>query len=882
MTIATILAAAFLSPGSQASPGSPAAGRAGGHRLPDAALPARYEIAVTPDIKGGTFSGSESIDLKVIAPTEAIVLNARDLSVKSAQITGRQSGTTLSARKVEIDSKSQTARILFGRRLAPGSYRLSLDFQGRLGDKLCGFYRAHFNDERGRRHEIAATQMEPADARAMFPCFDEPQYKATFKLTATVDSELSAISNAPVERVTVLAGGRRKKVVFAETPRMSTYLLALVVGEFERSEPAVVAGVPVTVWCVKGKKAMTAYALDTAARLLPWFNTYFGRPYPGAKLDLIAVPDFEAGAMENLGAITFRETLLLIDDKTASVEARQHCAGTIAHEMAHMWFGDLVTMAWWDDLWLNEAFATWMSTKAIAHLAPDWRPWDEFALGRVWAMSTDALASTRPIHFQVNNPAEASEMFDEITYTKGASILRMLEQFLGEKKFQAGVRNYIASHAWSNATTADLWRALGQASALPVERMMHGFVYQPGYPVLSLAPGAGRLRLSQERFYLMRPPAAGSTLWSLPVRLRWLDGSRAPLSLLLSARADEIACPGAGALIGNDGASGYYRVRYEGRLLERLTPLIASQLKAEERLALLADQWALAIAGSESIGTYLKLTAAYRSESDPAVVGLLIGQLEYLDGIIDERARPAFERFVRDRLKPACERLGWQPRPGESDRAKILRGRAITAMGTIGADADVIRQARTLFARHLREPGSVDADLVGPVTRVVAYNGGSEDYDRIHQSWLDAGTPEEEERNLTALALFQQPDLVDRSLSLCLSDEVRTQDCPHLLRGILASRAGRARAWAFLTENWQQIISRYPLMMVPRVIGAASSFNLPAEEDAVRKFFHAHPVPAGKRTVAKTIERIAINVRVRQRWAPEIARFLSESFPAKE
>jgi puromycin-sensitive aminopeptidase len=850
-------------------------------RLPALAKPIRYQMKFEPDLVKFTFDGEETVSLQVYKPTRDIYLNAAELKLSQASIS-RSGERTGQPGKVSELERLEQVRITFPTALSPGKYALKLVFKGTLNDKLRGFYRSFYKDEKGVKHTIATTQMEPTDARRMFPCFDEPAYKASYQITAVIPSDLTAISNAAIASERREPNSHKKIVTFAESPVMSTYLVTLIVGDFESTPVTTVAGVPIRVWSVRGKAKMGAYASKIASQLLPFYNSYFGVPYPAKKLDLIAIPDFEAGAMENLGAITFRESGLLVDAAKTSAETLQAVASVTAHEMAHLWFGDLVTMKWWDDLWLNEAFATWMATKAVDRLIPEWHFWDEFALSRAQALQTDSLKSTRPIHFTVDDPNQINEMFDEITYEKGASVLRMLETYVGESVFQSGVQQYIAKHKFANASTEDLWQAVGLVSHRPIPAMMHGWVFQPGYPMISIFPVAGGkfVKLSQARFLLDSTTGASATrkqVWHVPVAMRDISERSKVQTNLLESPESQFNLPTANAVDANAEANGFYRVHYPDAALAQILPLVQSKLSSSERLGLLTDQWSLAVAGKVSVEQYLALTASYKEETDPSVAKALIGELHYLSNLMEESAKPAFERLVQSRLGQIRERLGWTPKAKESDLVGILRGDVIQSLGTIGQDRATIEKARSLFEQYLKNPESVEPNLLDAITSIVAYNGGNEEYEQIKRLWKEAKTPETELRNLMSLSVFRKPELVKQTLSLCLSDEVRTQDAPRLLSHTLAGDFSKEMAWQFIKEHWSEILKRYPLNMVPRVVSAASSLNTPEQEQDLQSFFKTHEVPAGKQTVARLLERVHIYTSFKTRSAPTLAKWLERS-----
>src|ERR1700730_1234975 len=474
-----------------------AADKASEYRLPSNVVPERYEISLTPDLRAFTFAGEETVSVRVVSATDEVVLNALELEID--QVSAERGGVTVTG-KAELEPARERASLRFERALEPGEWKLRIVFRGVLNDKLHGFYRSTYKDAQGNTHLVASTQFEATDARRAIPCWDEPALKARFKVRLVIDENLSAFSNAGVESERRFGAGK-KEIVFKETIKMSTYLLAFIVGEFETTEPTD-AGTALRVAHVPGKRALTGWALEIGVFSLKWFANYYELPYPGDKLDLIAIPDFASGAMENLGAITFRETALLIDDHTASRAELERVADVVAHENAHMWFGDLVTMKWWNGIWLNEAFATFMELLAVDWFKPDWEVWVTFGMGRSAAMGTDGLRSTRPVEFPVGRPKEAEAMFDVLTYQKGAAVLRMLEQFLGPEPFRQGIAGYLNDHKYANTETTDLWDAIEAASGEPARAVMDSWIDQGGYPLVSVeaVEGGRQLALRQRRF----------------------------------------------------------------------------------------------------------------------------------------------------------------------------------------------------------------------------------------------------------------------------------------------------------------------------------------------------------------------------------------------
>lgn len=834
------------------------------YRLPEGVAPKSYDLFVEPDLLKRSFIGKETVLITVSQPVSAVVLNGAELKISSASLKstdGKQCKLT-----VTMEPTFERIHLSTGSTIQPGTYQLALNFTGILNDQLRGFYRSDFKDKKGVTHYIATTQMEPTDARRMFPCFDEPSYKATYKITASIDPSLTAISNSTSVDDAVDAKSHKRVIKFAETPIMSSYLVALVVGPFKATPIATSEGVPVKVWCVADRTKLGAYAQQVAEKLLPYYNKYFGVPYPGKKLDLIAIPDFEAGAMENLGCITFRESALLVDDQTASTSSRMEVSNIVAHEMAHMWFGDLVTMKWWDDLWLNEAFATWMATKACDVLRPDWHEWDRFSAERAHALESDSLISTRPIHFDVSNPMQALEMFDEITYTKGASILRMLERYVGEDTFQRGIQDYIRAHQFNNATTEDLWAAIGASAKLDVSAMMKNWVLRPGYPLIDIHKAARGLDLVQYRFVLIPPPqdqTPTKTIWHAPLAFRHAQDSESEKFLFQDQNAN-LTKPMEPPFTANAHGDGYFRVRYTDEQLRQLASNI-KKFDVQERLGLLMDQWALCYNNKVSIDSFLNLTRNYSDEMDPTVISAIIEKVLGLYKFVAPAERPAFATFVRSTLAHQKQEFGWLPKSGESDLTALARVDVLKTLGTVGQDKEVIAKARQLFTQYLKNPSSLDPNIAAVVTTIIAYNGTPSDYNTIVKLWQTAQTPEVEKRNLIALALFKQPELVDRTLAMSVTDKVRTQDAPRLLSRLLAQVETSEKTWNFIEAHWTILNKRIPVHSVPQIVAAsAASFTTADQESKARIFVSKHPMPAGKRTIRKAIEWIHGNVVFRR------------------
>ena len=841
------------------------------YRLPRHVVPLRYDLRLEPDLTAARFVGEETITLTIRQPTSAIVLNAIELDIASAQIKG-DSGSARQA-TITLDASLQRCYLTFATPLSPGTWKLTIAFCGTLNDKLRGFYRSTYKDEHGATHSLVATQFEATDARRAFPCWDEPDFKAVFATTLVIDPTLTAVSNSMIATETLVGG--KKVVRFADTMKMSTYLVAFIVGRIEPTEPVMIGTTPLRLWTIPGKGHLTRFGRDIAAASLSFFEGYYGISYPGDKLDLLAIPDFASGAMENLGAITYRETALLVDRQAATHGELERVADVVAHENAHMWFGDLVTMSWWNGLWLNEAFATFMEMLAVDAWKPEWKRWDGFGVSRAAAFSVDGLHSTRPIEYPVQAPKDADAMFDVLTYEKGASVLRMLEQHIGPTIFRDGVRDYLHAHAYGNADTNDLWVSLGKIAEQPVPELMDGWIFQPGYPLITaeLREGVG-LVFTQQRFTYLPNPSP--VRWQIPLQLRVTVGGKATTSrMLLTEKNTTVPLPHDWeSVLINEGGHGFYRVRYAPDLLDRILHTGINRLASTERFNLINDAWAITIAGLMPLPDYLDLTARFSSERDKNVWAVLLDSFSFLNRIITVEDRPALEAFVRGRVGPAVEDLGWAPRSGESELTKQLRGELIGAQGKLGNDPAIQQRAAEQYQAYRHDATAVDPNIVPSLIAILAHTGDAMRYDEFHERFRTAATPQEERRYLFSLAAFQLQPLLERTLARTISGEIRTQDAPFLVHAILGNVYGRELAWDFVKTNWEKMDHLFPKQGLRRMCGGIASLATPELERDVRDFFTTRKIDLGGKTLDQYLEQLLIAVTVRERDSRALRTYL--------
>ena len=857
--------------------------------LPPNARPLRYAIHLTPDLDAFTFDGEESVDVEVLEATDTIVLNACEMTVHAASLMDAGNAQA-DAVSLDLNPDDETVAIRFPAAIQPGPAVLRISFSGELNDRLTGFYRSAYTAEDGSPRTMATTQFEPSSARRAFPCWDEPAMKASFQLTMTIPADMDAVSNMPVVEESAHDGV--KTVRFAESPVMSTYLLAFVVAELGAIGQEAANGTKIRVLTTRGKEEQGRFALETSVALLSYFNDYFGIPYPLEKLDHIAIPDFAAGAMENWGAITYRETALLVDPAISPAATRQRVAEVVSHEMAHMWFGDLVTMQWWDDLWLNESFASWMGDKAVDHIHPEWKMWTQFvANDTIRALGLDALENSHPIEATVSTPAEVEELFDAISYSKGASTIRMLEHYLTPEVFRDGLRQYLDAHQYGNARTADLWEALERASGKPVKSLMDTWTGQMGYPVLTVAsryePDGVRLDVSQSRFLLSHVAkddgSSDESSWKVPVNVEtsWEGGSAATL---LEAREDTLTLPPAPVDSGgwfkvNAGQTGFYRVNLSSRDWDSLIPAVASlALSDTDRLGLQNDAYALSRAGYLPISQFLALAEGYRAETDASVWRDLAGNLGDLDTLLaDETCYPAFKSLCQGLFSPLAERMGWEPRSGDGHLDAILRSVALGQAGYY-EDPAVLAEAGRRFDAFLDDPSTLRPDLRGVVFSLTAQQGDARTYDRLWQLQRDAELQEEKVRLLLALTRISDPELISDLLQRSLSDDVRSQDTVSVVGAVSGNPRGKALAWDFLKDNWDTFMERYGHggFMLMRLVGLPRGFTTRERLEEVREFYEAHPAPAAERSVRQTIEGLELNVAWLERNKEDVAAWFTD------
>jgi aminopeptidase N len=837
-------------------------------RLPTSARPRRYDLRLAPDLATSTFRGDVAVEVDVESDTAELVCNAAELEVGDAwvDVAGRRIEGA-----VELDEALEQARITLPESLPAGAITLHLSFSGVLNDRLRGFYRSTYEAEDGARRTIAVTQFEPTDARRAFPCWDEPEFKAVFGVTLDVADDLLAVSNGPELSRTDL-GDDRVRICFADTMPMSTYLVAFVVGPMETTGPVDVDGVPLRIVHRPGQGELADFALEVGAFALRFFADYYGIAYPGDKVDMVAVPDFAFGAMENLGCVVYRETLLLVDPEAATQSELLAVVDVIAHELAHMWFGDLVTMRWWNGIWLNEAFATFMEAKCAAAFRPEWERWMHFGRERSGAFDVDALATTRPIEYPVLTPADAEGMFDTLTYQKGSAVVRMLEQYLGEEAFRDGIRRYLQTHQFGNTETGDLWDALEAETGEPVRAMMDSWIFQGGFPLLTARLCDDGLHLSQRKFRFAAGEDGGDARWHVPVVVRSTAGLQ---RVLLEGAEATVAVPADATsehpVVVNAGGHAFYRVSYDDQLERALLDGLGG-LEPLERYAVLDDAHGLTLRGERRAGhlAHVIQRLADVGETDLSVWQLAASSLDLLHRVAAVDERPAVSAWIRRLLAPLAERLGDEVDPHDDDRTRALRGLVLGLRGVHG-DPAAAAQAIAVFDEQLRCPGDIDAELGAGALRAAAITADEARFEAMLDRFRHGDTPQQQVRYLYAAATVADPALFARYLDLLDTDEVRSQNLAFAYRAALRNVEHAHDAWEAVRDRWDRIRTRLPFNANHRLVEGITEITDPGLAADVEAFLADHPVPQATTLIAQHVERMRVQVAVHKREAGHIA-----------
>ncbi|KAG6444849.1 puromycin-sensitive aminopeptidase [Manduca sexta] len=839
-------------------------------RLPKNVLPKHYNLELIPNLENFTFKGKTAVKVSIVNSTKVIVLNCLDLELNNVRLQYVNEGleSSITPLSVELQAADETATITFPESLAEGEATLYCEFTGEINDKMKGLYRSKYLTPSGEERYAAVTQFEATDARRCFPCWDEPAIKATFDIMLEVPADRVALSNMPVKEEKLI--GDKKLLHFATTPIMSTYLVAVVVGEYDYVEKKSNDGVLVRVYTPVGKSKQGLFALEVAARVLPYYKEYFNIAYPLPKIDLIAIADFSAGAMENWGLVTYRETCLLVDEEHTSAVRRQWIALVVGHELAHQWFGNLVTMEWWTHLWLNEGYASFVEFLCVNHLFPEYDIWTQFVTENyIRALELDCLKNSHPIEVPVGHPSEIDEIFDDISYNKGASVIRMLHRYIGDDDFRKGMNIYLTRHQYKNTFTEDLWSALEEASNKPVGAVMSTWTKQMGFPVVEVnseQKGRDRVLTLTQRKFCADGSQGDDTLWMVPISISTQEHpSKVALSMVLEKRTQEVVLKDVAEdswVKLNPGTVGYYRTRYPASMLAQLVPAIRDgSLPPLDRLGLLDDCFALVQAGHTQTAESLKLMEAFSNETNFTVWSTISNCMSKLSALFSQTAldKP-LKNYGRKLYSNITKKLGWDAEEKESHLDTLLRSLVLNKMISF-EDPETIKEAKIRFEKHSAGARVLPADLRSACYRAVLADADADTFARFLQLYRAADLHEEKDRISRALGAVKDPELLKRVLDFAISDEVRSQDTVFVIVSVAVSRNGRDLAWQFFKDHWQEFMDRYQggFLLARLVKSTTENFASEACAQEVEAFFRTHASPGTERAVQQAVETVRLN-----------------------
>ena len=818
-------------------------------RLPTSVIPDHYAITITPDLVAEKFSGQETIDVDIKEPVDTITLHSAGLELHDVVVA---SGSKMANPTITFDVPNEMASFKFGQTLAPGRASIRIGFNGVLSAQLRGLYLS-----KTPTRKYAVTQFEPTDARRAFPSFDEPAMKSTFDITLVVDNGDSAISNGAIASDTP-AGPGKHAIRFRTTQKLSTYLVAMLVGDFQCVSGGV-DDIPIRVCSVPGMQNLGKFAVSAAEASISFYDKYYGIKYPFGKLDLIGIPDFEAGAMENAGAITFRETALLIDDKTASVERQRGVASVIAHEIAHQWFGDLVTMKWWDDIWLNEGFATFMSNKPLEAWHPEWRVDLDSVNGTNGSLGGDSTRSTRPIRQKAETRNEINALFDGIAYGKTAAVLRMLENWTGEETFRNGIRAYLKKFSYGNAAAEDWWGTMTTATKQPFDVVMKSFVDQTGAPLLHAseacaADGKRTVTITQERMLPNTMPAVAQS-WTIPICGHEAGAASASPCRMIAKPSDSFTTDTCDRplFLSRNGA-GYFVTDYSPAMRAGLRAHVA-ELTPAEQISLHGNESLLLRAMRENVSDYMALLKAMPRPAERSLVGAIVGNLGFLDNrLADDRNRAAWQAYVRDVLRGYAPAT-WEAPVGETAEQRIMRANVLGVLGVEGRDPEVIAGARRIAQQYMNDPASVDAVIADRALPIAAINGDEALFNAVLDHVKGAQNPEVAARYRSLIPLFRDPALIARAVDYVYSDQVRSQDLPGMAATLFFNPAAKQIGWNAAKAHWEMLNQKIPTA-IGAVTGSTGVFCDAASKADVQAFFATHPAGAGERALRRALETI--------------------------
>ena len=821
----------------------------------------RYDIVINTVKSDDNYTASVEIIFNIDEQTKEIELDSKRLKIIKCDFYSESHENQLS-----LNFKSKNNKLVINsssRFEKEENAKLRIEFEGKIADDLKGIYASKYLSNSGKEEKLISTQFEPTDARNAFPCIDEPNYKAKFNLTLIIHSNLTAISNMPVEKTKNL-NEKETKIKFQETPIMSTYLLFFAIGKIKSKQLKTNNNILIRVWATNEQEKFSDFALETSEKLLDYFESYFGTKYPLPKLDHIAIPDFAAGAMENWGCISYRETALLVDPEKSSIQTKQLVAAIIAHEMAHMWFGDLVTMDWWNDLWLNESFASWMGDKAISNLYPEWDVWTKFLLDDTnRAFELDALDSSHPIEQEVKNPDEIGQLFDAISYSKGASLIRMLENYIGEEKFKKGIQQYIVKHQYKNTITNDLWNALSKSSNKDIKTLMEQWTTKSGFPLILVSEENDKIKISQEKFSY-NPENNDQSEWIVPIKYNSLiNNTKSKQTHLLETKEDFIQ--NKNITIMNTDSSGFYKTSYSNELFTKISNLLTDNINNfsnEERLGLISDYYTLLKSSKIDPGKYLDLIKTLNKENNPYIWKYICGSLKSIDSkLYNTDLYSKYYSFASEIFNNISIDLEWNLDKTPLETDQIMIATLIDSACYFGIE-DLKNKSSQIFKEiSFNSNDEIHPNLKRPLLFSVAYNGESDDFDKIWELYLNSNSQEEKSLYLGSLTQFKNIDKIKFLLNQVTTKNIRKHDIASVLIGVANNNLALPTAWEYLKQNWSKILNiSGDGFQLNYIVSLPSYFQSKDKYEEVENYYSENPVDAASMSMNQTLEKIQNNI----------------------
>ncbi|KAK4217715.1 peptidase family M1-domain-containing protein [Rhypophila decipiens] len=852
--------------------------------LPTNVIPRHYHVTLEPDFKKLTFDGTVLIDLDVADDSKSISLHTLELDIHNAKVlSGGQ--TVSSSPKVSYNEDTQTTTLDFDNAISQGSKaQLEIKFTGQLNDKMAGFYRSTYKNPDGSEGIMAVSQMEPTDARRAFPCFDEPSLKAEFTVTLIADKKLTCLSNMDVASEAEVESNK-KAVTFNKSPLMSTYLVAFIVGELNCIETNEFR-VPVRVYAPPGQDIEHGrFSLNLAAKTLAFYEKVFGIEFPLPKMDQVAIPDFAQGAMENWGLVTYRVVDLLLDEAGSGAATKERVAEVVQHELAHQWFGNLVTMDWWDGLWLNEGFATWASWYSCNVFYPEWKVWESYVTDNLQrALALDSLRSSHPIEVPVKRADEINQIFDAISYSKGSCVLRMISTYLGEDTFLEGVRRYLKKHAYGNTETGDLWASLGEASGKSVEEVMDVWTKHIGFPVVTVTEKDDSIHLKQNRFLRTgdTKPEEDKVIFPVFLNLRTKDG--VDTELTLDKREDTLKVSGKDFFKLNANHAGLYRTSYSPERLEKLGAAAKKGLlSVEDRAGMIADAGALATSGYQKTSGVLSLLKGFDTETEFVVWNELISRVATVQGawtFEDKAVRDGLEAFQRELVSPKAHEKGWTFTEKDGHIEQQFKAMLFGAAGLSG-DQVIIKAAKEMFAKYMAgDKSAIHPNIRGSVFSMALKYGGKEEYDAVLNFYRTSKNADERNTALRILGRAKQPELIKQTLDLMFSGEVKDQDIYMPASGLRTHPEGIEALFTWMTSNWDALYKKLPpaLSMLGAMVNICTSTYTTKEQlEKVEKFFADKNTNGFDKSLAQSLDAIRSKTAWVDRDREDVAAWVKEN-----